>query len=169
MKELLKEAIDIFLSLREVKTRDKHMSGFVEILRKNTPDGLILKKEIPIEETEYRSKKWDHSVWNDETWTTVIEFKSLDKSPGNNSNNRMEEAMGCAWRNKTSFPDRKRGYWFVGVNLPELYRERWILFLNHCLTVGLYDAVCCILLDEQGQPSHPTGMAPDEFFVKLFP
>ena len=154
---------------RNNKRADKHMDGFGSIINDFfSTNGLIVKKNQPVGETEYRSKRWDYSIWSDEKLEAVIELKSLGKSANKNINNRMEEALGCASFMSTRQPSVKKGYIFIGDELEENTKKRWLNFFGDCLSNKWYDGICCIMLDNNRNFVCPSGMNMENLLQSLF-
>jgi len=92
----IEEALTIYHKFKEAKIRDNHMDGFEKVFRDLLPEKYELRKNLAIQETPQRKKRWDYSVWENSKLKGVIELKSLGKSADKNINNRQEEAVGCA-------------------------------------------------------------------------
>jgi hypothetical protein len=145
-----KKAISQYHRLKENKTKDKHMDGFQKVFRELLPAEYVLHKDKGIQETPYRNKRWDYSVWNKSHLVGVIELKSLHKSANKNINNRQEEAIGCATFLKEHRPSVKRSYFWIGDALDESTQIKWESFLHDCLNKKWYDSVCALVLDGDG-------------------
>ncbi len=146
----MNKALKVYFENKDLKVADKHMDGFEEYIKIYIRPEYSLKKDEIINETTYRRKRWDYSIWQGEKLKAVLEFKSLGKSAAKNVNNRMEEAEGCASFIARSFPEVRKGYVLIGESLDEKIVTRWASFFEDSVRAGMYDSFCFILLDSDG-------------------
>lgn len=165
----IEQALLEYDKCRNNKRADKHMDGFGPIISSFfSVDGFIVKKNQPVNETDYRSKRWDYSVWKNKKLQAVIELKSLGRSANKNINNRMEEALGCASFISAKYPSVKKGYIFIGDELKENTKKRWLNFFDDCLSSKWYDGICCIMVDNNRKFVCPSGMNMKDLLKSLY-
>ena len=146
----IEEALTIYHKFKEAKVQDNHMDGFEKVFRDLLPEKYELRKNLAIQETPQRKKRWDYSVWENSKLKGVIELKSLGKSADKNINNRQEEAVGCAMLMKAGQPSVKRSYFLIGDALKEGTKERFKTFFQLCIEEVFYHSVGSLLLDATG-------------------
>ncbi len=175
--------------LRAAVTGGKHLDGFTDICRRlfaegGVPDAHIYwnkKRDVP---GYYRAEKdWDLVVVADGHLLAVVEFKAqVGPSFGNNTNNRVEEAIGnatdlwAAYREGAFTPSARPwlGYVFILEDCPKSrspvkvkqshfkvfsdfigasYAKRYEILLTKLLRERLYDGACLLLTTRQDGPN----------------
>ena len=168
MQNQLSEALKTYDKRKNNKRKDFHLEGFEQIFDKAFKSEYnLMQKDKPVKESDYRTKRWDYSLYKDNRLSAVIELKTLDKSAKKNINNRMEEAEGCASFIKRTLPHIKTGYLIIGDNLDELTRTKWKSFLYDLQEAGKYDGVCCIFINEDRTYVTPFGLGLEDLISKL--
>lgn len=78
----------------------KHMQSMAAFVRQMFIDAGLAPHEVTIDSVipgyYRRSKNWDVVAMHKGQLVGVVEMKSQERSPGNNANNRIEEAVGSA-------------------------------------------------------------------------
>jgi hypothetical protein len=164
----LSSALETYSSRKTNKRKDHHLEGFEKIFQQAFGECYdTILKDKKIQESAYRSKKWDYSLYNNNELEAVIELKTLHKSANKNINNRMEEAAGSAALLRQSLKGVKTAYLIIGDTLDKCVEQRWKLFLEDLRSNGSYDGVCGVFLSKDGTYHSPPGLAIEDLINSL--
>ena len=175
---------------RSEVTGGQHLNGFQELvvsvfLDSGIPARLIDVKRRPIAGYFRRNKSWDLVVMVEERVLAIIEFKSMSgKNPGQNFNNRTDEALGQAhdvWKavEREIITGRPwLGYFMVLEDTEKFhhpvrgektvwksdsafdgasYADRYVIFFERMIRERLLDAACLLLGDRSsGEVTFPS-------------
>jgi len=144
---MIEEALKRYYQYRENKQKDCHMDGFKEILHNLLPTKFELEKDKVIQETPYRKKRWDYSVYEGKELVGVIEIKSLHKSANKNINNRQEESTQVLFL-MGHRPNIKRSYLLIGDGLSEKTKSRWEPYFQDAVAREWYHSMGSVMLDD---------------------
>lgn len=169
---------------RSAVTGGKQLDGFVELISSILEDAGLSQATIHTNKTVlpgyFRpTKNWDVVVVTEDTLIATIELKShVGPSFGNNFNNRIEEAIGCATDIWTAYregifkpsqrpwvgwmmilEDAPKSRSPVKVSEPHFdvfeefqgasYADRYALFCERLVRERLYDATCLLLSNRE--------------------
>lgn len=174
---------------RAAVTGGQHLNGFQELvvsvfLDSGIPPQLLDVKRRPIAGYFRRNKSWDLVVMVEDRVLAIIEFKSMNgKNPGQNFNNRTDEALGQAhdvWKaverqiitgrpwlayfmvledtSNFHYPVRmERTVWDADPAFDNAsYSERYVIFFERMIRERLLDSACLLLGDaETGAVTFP--------------
>lgn len=203
--EALQRQIDsgkVDAGTRGAVTAGGHLSAIealvVELLEETGLRTLDIRTGVGLELPGYfrPEKRWDMLVISEDQLVLAIEFKSqVGPSFGNNSNNRVEEAIGNATDIWTAFREGQLGtsrpflgYFFLLEDSPKVHRpvsvkdryfvtdpifknasysERYATLCQRLILERLYDATCLTLATRSipTKVSHPTADIGFERFV----